>query len=271
MKRYLWLLPMMVLMCSTLPSHAATQEMAHPLVVWMEDDPWHTVYGFDSPAFAVYDSGLVIFREDIIRLEEGRPYYSFGWFLLDEDTLNDFREALPVDDFWKLRDEYIMGLITNQPDNSLFVWQGDQLKEVKIYGNMRQPDKYETVDDMPPLPVPALEIIHMLLALDTSQAEPWEPAQVEALLWSASGPEHFPLPLNWPDDWPDLSDPAAVERERGYTIPLDRSAFDYLNERLPDTGNCVEIDAQRWAVWFRFPFPEEDLWMSVYPRHHVSL
>jgi len=266
MKRYLWLLASMVLMGSTLPSQAATQEMAHPLVVWMEEDPWRTVYGIDSPAFAVYDSGLVIFRKDIIEPEAGRPYYRFGWFMLDEDTLNDFREALPVDDFWELQDDYSLGLITNQPNNDVFVWSGDQLKEVKIYGDMRQPDKYEAEENMPP--VPALEIIQMLLALDTSQAEPWEPAQVEVLLWPASGSNQ---PLNWPDDWPTLSDSAAVEHEYGYTILLDRPAFDYLNERLPKAGNCVEIDAQRWAVWFRFPFPEEDLWMSVYPRIHVGL
>jgi hypothetical protein len=269
-KRSLWLLPVILLICSTHPSHAANQETLRPLVVWMENDPWYTVYGFDSPAFAIYDSGLVIYRDDIIQPEEGRPYFSYKSFRLDENALNDFREALPIEDFWKLRDEYSLVLMTNQPQNGLFVWQGDQFKGVKIYGDVRQPDRYEDETDMPAPPVPALEIIHMLLALDALQAEPWEPARVEVVLWPVSGSKYFPLPLRWPDDWPDLSDPTATERERGYTILLARSAFDDLNERLPATGNCVDIHAQRWAVWFRFPFPKEDLWMSIYPRYRVG-
>jgi hypothetical protein len=249
----LFMLFLVATLCIPSISHAATatpEPSPKPLFVLTEYDPWRMVIGSDSPTFALYDNGLVIYvGED----SEGNPAYLSTQ--LDTKVFNKLREALTADkEFFALDSYYDIALKTDQPTSTIVAWDKDgTAKKVGVYGDLRDDD--EARDQTPKA---FLTLFDAATAFTDPDATEWLPEKFEVMIWEydTSGA------TRWPNQWPDLDDPTTVKRDQVYSIYVDASELPTYR-KLAENATAVRIDGKTWAFSMRFPFPNEDLWHDI--------
>jgi hypothetical protein len=226
----------------------AAEDQAQPRIVLVERNPWLAVIGSDSPTFALYADGLVIFRGNA----------GSGQLLsarLSSREYQNLLAQLAPESLLELRDEYSGTEVTDQPTNELYLWIGGKRKSISIYGAVRRDQGVRS--ETPPAFLRAFDTITTF----TTQAQPWLPEQIELLLWPFDQSREVPAP--WPDGWPDLSQ----ARERGHDglrqIFLPAGQYATLRELLGTLREtqAVQLGGRKWFVSFRLPFPREDAWM----------
>ncbi len=221
------------------------------VVLLYEYNPWAMVVGSDSPAFALYDDGLLIFTR---ANQQGKPEYAS--LTLSEKELTEFLAALPVKQFNELRHEYELDLRTDQPTTVLSVGDRTGLKSVRVYGNLQRSTK---PDDPPAF----MEIYRKLKSFADARAARWMPEKVELMIWPY---ESASEPLAWPKSWPDTAHPTTKKRGASkdsinYSLYLTEPQYESLLKRIErESADALLINRRKWAFSFRFPFPNEDSW-----------
>jgi hypothetical protein len=230
---------------------AFVEDERKPVVLLYEYNPWAMVLGSDSPTFALYDDGLLIFAQSN---GEGRAEYVS--LVLSEKELADFIAALPVKQFYELRLDYELDSMTDQPTNVITVWNKEIWKAVRVYGNLQRAEREGD-------PRAFIEIYRKLKSYRDARAARWMPEKVELLIWPF---ENAGTPLHWPKNWPDTAHPTTKQRGSGkdsinYSIYLTPSQFESLKAQAQSKGaDALLINKRKWAFSFRFPFPNEDSW-----------
>lgn len=223
-----------------------------PFIVLIEHDPWLPVLESDSPTFALYDDGLVIFRRH--GKKGGNDY---GSILLDRKQRDRLLSSLPLGkDFQALSDDEVSDC-TDQPTNVLWVWLAHQVKRVSVYGDLRNDGEARSKT-----PRTFLRLFDELIGYDNEAAIPWVPEKVEVLIWPYG---YSPAePLLWPTGWPDTVHPETKKRGDGFSLFLGASYLQDLKGLLRQLGQnqAVLINGKKWAISYRFPFPNEPLWME---------
>ena len=176
---------------------AETFEERAAVILLYEHNPWAMVIGSDSPSFALYDDGLLIFTRTN---QEGRPEYAS--LTLSGKELEDFLASLPVKEFNELRHEYELDLRTDQPTTVLSVGDRRGLKSVRVYGNLQRSMK---ADD----PQAFMEIYRKLKSFEDARARRWMPEKIELMIWPY---ESASDPLAWPKGWPDTAHPSTKKK-----------------------------------------------------------
>ncbi|HKR00827.1 MAG TPA: hypothetical protein VJT09_09140 [Pyrinomonadaceae bacterium] len=225
-----------------------------PVAVIYEHNPWATVIGSDSPSFALYDDGLVIFAR---RVEGKRGEYFSA--VLTEQERSALVSSLPVEQFFKLEPRYETTLMTDQPTTVMYLWHNGERKAVSVYGGLRRTDN----DRGQPAPAAFTETYEKLHDFELARATPWMPEKIEMMVWpyDAAGDA-----LSWPKNWPDTNHPETKKRGDGsdsiaYSIYLTRQQYETFRERASASSqNAVLINGRKWAFSFRLPFPGEDVW-----------
>ena len=220
-----------------------------PEIVLLERDPWGEVLGSDSPRFALYSDGQVIYRT-----EDG-----FRSVHLSEPEIHSIKNSLSKADSPALYGEYDVAHATDQPDSSLLVY-GDPPMFLSFYGSL---DDQQVTSRLPAAVAKAFSTIR---SFKSARSEPWMPAQIEVMIWPY---EYAPEPsIHWKKEWPDLSAPSTIQRGDSYSLFLPssemRSLKSFLAQRNPK--GAVEIEGRKWAASYRIPFPEERLWMAPNPE-----
>jgi hypothetical protein len=219
-----------------------------PRIMLFSTNPWLEVMGSDSPSFALYENGLVIFRAQT----KGAPFLSA--LLSPEDTTELFKRLRPDPDFFKLPD-YIEAdqLKTDQPTNAISLRHGNSFKSVRVYGNLRanQPARAAA-------PKVFVDLFDRITSYSNEQATPWQPNFIEVMLWPFEGSALNPVP--WPSQWPGLQD--SRTRRRGadsYSVYLPSEHFPELKEllRSMNSGQSIRLGGRKWAISYRLPFPHE--------------
>ncbi len=220
-----------------------------PLVLLYIRDPWRMVIGSDSPRFALYDSGLVIYASG-----EKKPEKAFLSKLLSPIELKELLTALDLE-------RRLVGLdgktidasqATDQPTNRLCYWVNGKLRAVQVYGSLHanRPEREQ-------VPKNFLEVIDFLTQFRTKGAKTWLPQKIEVLIWPFDNSGE--PPKQWPKGWPGLEDPATKKRgDRGYSLFLDSKHFSEfldMGRRSMKAGQAVLIGGKKWAVSYRIPFP----------------
>lgn len=219
-----------------------------PLVVLLVRDPWAQVIGSDSPKFALYEDGTVIQRAGagftLARLSKAETKRLLD--KLNPRALERHYGSFRADD------------ATDQPEQSLRVYQGEKPIFISVYGSLERPEVRSR------LPKDLTAAYDMLGAFSHPQSQPWLPDKIEVMVWpfeSAASP-----PLAWPAGWPDLSDPTTVRRADDlFSIYMPSSRFAELRALLLARGKenrPISLDGRKWAASIRFPFPQEGLWMA---------
>ena len=225
-----------------------------PVAVVYEMNPWLQVIGADSPSFALYEDGLLIFARP--REEGGHEYASAK---LGGRELADLVQSLPARQFFGLEPRYETTMATDQPTTVIKLWDGDSLKTVSVYGGLRRTDN----DRQEAAPDAFLEVYEKLKGLRPAGAARWTPEKVELMIWPF---ENAGDPLPWPKGWPDTAHPETRRRgespgQISYSIYLTPARYEALRKSVSEkSADALLINGRKWAFSFRFPFPAEDSW-----------
>ena len=223
------------------------------VVLLYERNPWAMVIGSESPSFALYDDGLVIFTRPN---QDGRHEYAS--VVLSERERREFLASLPIAQFNNLLNEWELDLRTDQPTTLISIRDEGGVKLVRVYGNLERAMK---ADD----PQAFIEIYRRLKSFQHARAARWMPEKVEMMIWPY---ESASEPLRWPKDWPDTTHPTTRSRAEvgkegiNYSIYLTPAQYERLKKEVEGKSiDALLISKRKWAFSFRFPFPDEDDWL----------
>lgn len=227
-----------------------------PIVLLYEMNPWANVIGSDTPSFALYENGLVIF----VRRVESRQFELFS-VMLSEQERDSLVASLPAKQFFDLEPRYETTLITDQQTTVIYMRDGSRAKSVSVYGGLRRTDN----DRKEGAPSAFIEIYEKIKGFGDNRAEPWMPEKIEMMVWPY---DNAGSALPWPKSWPDTKHPQTKKRGAGvdeiaYSIYLTRQQYETFKSRAARAdGNAVLINGRKWAFDFRYPFPNEDKWRN---------
>jgi hypothetical protein len=226
-----------------------------PIALLYEINPWAMVLGSDSPSFALYEDGLVIFIRPAGG--EGGPEYAF--VKLNEQERNALVASLPTKQFFELEPRYETTLATDQPTTVINLRDEGRLKRVVVYGGLKRTDN----DRKEGAPAAFIEIYEKLKGFRPARAARWMPEKVEVMIWPF---ENAGGALPWPKNWPDTKHPETRKRgtsddQINYSIYLTPAQYEALKKSVKDkSADALLINGRKWAFSFRFPFPGEDSW-----------
>lgn len=238
----------------SLPSSAAEPDRPKPLVVMIETDPWLMVIGSDSPAFALYDNGDLIYWRD-----EG-----YRFVHLDRDATDALVQSMHLDAAAGKKGSFETSDATDQPEHYFFVFDRDPAWAIRVYGQMaRSGTKLDGPLHSRDVPPEVQTLYDAIATFDDPEARDWLPEKVEVMIWPY---DYAPdASIHWPADWPGLDAPDTRKRqEDSYSlfVPSDKMAElrAFLSTRKEK--GAVEIGGKKWAVSLRLPFPGEEKWMG---------
>jgi len=218
-----------------------------PLVLLYVKDPWLMVIGSDSPRFALYDNGLVIYASGEKEDEKA--------FLSKPLSSTELKELLTTLDLERrlggLNERIGASRKTDQPTNRLCYWVDGKLRAISVYGSL-----HASNPERERVPKPFLEVFDFLTQFRAKGAKPWLPPQIEVLIWPFDYSRETPRP--WPKEWPGLDDPATKKRGNdSYSLFLDSTHFSALLDLLRSmkSNQAVLIGEKKWAISYRIPFP----------------
>lgn len=220
-------------------------EEPFPEIVLLELDPWVKVLGSESPRFALYSDGQVIYRT------KG----GFRSVRLSEAQVRSIQSSLFAANSPTLSGRYNVVEATDQPDSSLLLY-GNPSVFLNVYGSL---DDEQVTSRLPP---PVAKAFDTIRSFDSDRSVPWMPAQIEVMITPY---EYAPEPsIRWKEEWPDLSAPTTIKRGDSYSLFLASSEVPALNEFLAQKNErgAVEINGRKWSLSYRIPFPRERLWMA---------
>jgi hypothetical protein len=199
-------------------------------------NPWKTVIGSDSPRFACYTDGLMIFYS--------REREAYQFIRLGQGELADLRSMMSA--FDGLKDHYdLSGGRTDQPVNRMGFRRGGKLRWVSAEGGM-----------IPEMNVIVAWLERLARFAGTERIREWTPAYLEVMLWPF---DHARSELPWPEEFPGLDSPLTVARRKdAYSIYLPWSEKEKLKRFGKELdGRAVLLDGRKWSVDTRIPFPHE--------------
>ena len=245
--------------CQTSPLGAGA-----PLFVLKEQSPWALVLGAESPIFALYDDGRVIFQKDAV----------IKSVILDRFHLDRLVDTLRLTQLPELSKHYEVAPFTDATTSLFFIFDGGRASAISVYGPIRARltgHDGKPVDKLVPMvPAPIIEAYDAAMGFDHPKAVVWLPERVEVNLWPY---EYAPdRSIVWPRTWPDLDDPTTVEhRNDFYSVYLPSSELPALKHFLSTQREkgAIEISGRKWAASLRYPFPKEEDWQSRAPPPRV--
>jgi hypothetical protein len=228
-----------------------------PSFVLIEYNPWAMVIGADSPSFALYDDGTIIFWK---RLGRGGLYLSVK---LTEKASSELLRRINPQAFGSLINRYEPAAgITDQPEYLIVVQKPDgQYKGVSIYGSLRRVGG--TLLQTKEVPQILIDAFQLVSTYDNADAREWLPDFIEVIIWPYEYAPDKNLP--WPKDWPTLRDLKTIKRGDGYSLFIEKSRYGALTTFLSKRREkqAVQIDGKKWAISIRMPFPSESTWNEV--------
>lgn len=220
-----------------------------PVLVLLERNPWMMVIGADSPSFALYEDGTVIYRT--------ASGYRSG--KLNPQARAALLQSLDPASLSQAAGGYEASDWTDQPTSFLLFYGSDRPSFVSVYGNMAS---HEVRSRLPPVIATAYDKLH---DFTLPGATPWLPDKLEVMIWPY---EYAPdKSIVWPSGWPRLDDPATRKRGTGFSLYLPSADSAALHDFLATEKEkgAVLIGGRKWSVDVRLPFPHEELWMGPRP------
>lgn len=231
------------------PVFAADDGGPKPLIVMLEADPWLMVIGSDSPRFALYDDGTVIYRE-AKGFKTVRLTADARTALIDRVKPEALAAAAGFHD--------LASGVSDQPTTYFFIYGSGKPRMVGVYGQLRDAHPRTSLP-------PAIKATYDVLSgYRHDGATDWLPDMIEVMIWPY---EYAPeASIIWPKGWPGLDDPKTVKRREGaYSLHLPATQYPALVAflRTRNQKGAVEIDGRKWAASYRFPFPRERSWLAL--------
>jgi hypothetical protein len=221
-----------------------------PLIVVLDQNPWLMALGSDSPIFALYGDGTVIFQK-------GEGYRSVA---LKRRELNRLLSDLALPGLPPFAKHYALFPGTDAPTTCIFVFEKQRGSVISVYGGLAAEGSRAQ------MPAQVVSTYDRARKFDHPDARPWLPAKIEVIIWPY---DYAPEPsIVWPAKWPGLHDPSTARRgDDGYNIYVPSADYGELKAFLATENEkgAVEIGGKKWAASVRLPFPDERTWMSLRP------
>jgi hypothetical protein len=235
-----------------------------PIAVLLQESPWATVMGAETPRLVVYENGDVIYSRQGPGPKEETYFYAELGFPALSDVISHLK---PVVDLKTLKPMYSLPDDTNQGATLFYLFVDNKETVTSVYGLNPSDDREGfRVRTVGKIPDELRELYHYLLTVDFTESRPWRPGFVEAMLWPFEGAPDKVVP--WPKSWPDLSSDRAIKRKNGFSIFLDGSMRDDLKQFLSfeNEKDAVEINGKDWSVASRPAFPSEPVWRKAFSK-----
>jgi len=235
-----------------------------PIAVMLQESPWATVMGAETPRIAIYENGQVIYTRGGPSPKQETYFYAELGFPAMADVINHLK---PVTDLKNLKPMYSLPDDANQGATLFYLRVDNKEVVTSVYGLHPQDDREGfRIRTVGRIPDELRELYHYLLTVEFTESRPWRPAYVEAMIWPFDGAPDKVLP--WPKNWPDLNSDRASKRKSGYSIFLDGSMRDNLKDLLSfeKDKDAVEISGKPWTVASRPVFPSEPIWRKAFSK-----
>jgi hypothetical protein len=225
-----------------------------PLLVLVEEDPWLMVIGSDSPTFALFDDGLVIYRRET---PGDTPFASVR---LDSKEQGALVARLLADRlaFEGLKDRYELTATSDQTTCSIHSWLGGKPRSVSVYGALRSDEEVRAK-----APAAFLAAFDAMRSYTNAAAVPWLPAKIEVMAYPFENSAD--TPVEWPKDWPAIDDPTTRRRGKSLSLYVDGTVENLRRLRefhhARRETQAVLMGGKKWSTYYRFPFPGEEAWM----------
>lgn len=223
-----------------------------PEVLLYERNPWLTVIGADSPVFAAYQTGQIIWQDNSPSQKQGdNQRQRYKSVTLDQkeysELLSKLNEVLPLDDYYDLSD------ITDQPSTMLYLKISGEEKKITVYGSLNN----ESVRSKAPKEL--VNVYDYLKNYQHTGTASWNPEYIEVLAWPYnSDPENI---ASWPENWPDTESEQTRRHGDLFSIYLPVKYEQNLSrflEKVNEESGAIKMNGKIWAISTRIPFPHEE-------------
>lgn len=217
-------------------------------------DSYKTIWqsGQWNPNFILYHDGLVIFKK------ETNQYELFSVKLSPDELKRLLDEFKIGNEFMELEYAIFASPYLDQPGHTIKYWQGLKMKQVSVFGAIR-----ENAEDRKHAPKAFLQLFDQMISFDHKNARLWEPQKVEIKVWPYINAEGEPVP--WPKGWPDLNHKTTKMSKNGYsyTLYLDGDKKAELEQMLSGLKEkqAILMNGKQWVIYpQRYCLPSEELW-----------
>jgi hypothetical protein len=212
-----------------------------------------TIEDGNTPVFALYSDGLVIFQTAPDRFLSAQ---------LDEAERQALFDDIATEELLILGDHYETPMVFDAATYILDVWYNGRRKSVSVY--------YMPDAERRPGHVPAAFLhAHDMIGNFAPAAAPYTPEWIDLRVWPlnerlASVVSGDQPPIQWPDVWPPLTTAEGPDSPRGRRLLLpgaDRVELErFLNSRR--AGQFVASSGSLWLIEVspRVVFPRDELW-----------
>ncbi|MBB5316418.1 hypothetical protein [Tunturibacter empetritectus] len=218
-----------------------------PIVLLTEYNPWAMAICSDSPSFALYVDGTVIYWQG----DQRSGHYVSGH--LSKIEIENLLSLSHLDHASEFNDWYSIVDATDMPTNVLVVNTANGFKTVSVYGPLRH-----SIPDLPirKLPSDLQTAFETLFAFRVSDPKTWQPPFFEVIIWPFA---YAKSSTKWPADLPTVRDARSVQTKDGYNlfIPIAKLAEYKTFVAKLQPKQAVEINGKKWTTSARFPFPHE--------------
>ena len=213
-----------------------------PIIFFVETNPWLMVIGSDVPSFALYESGLVIYR-----IIEDRKIKYYCAKLDDIELKKLIDDIISSEEIFTMEEEIEASTWTDQPNNILVI-NFDRKKVINVYGNLSENEVRNRV------PTLFIEIFDKIKPYRNNSSYEWEPPFIEVMLWDYS---YAPNKRDWPKMFPDLNSSSTLKRGNSYSIYIEKDKqkefLEFYSARREK--EAVEINGMKMTMAYRIPFP----------------
>ena len=226
------------------------------IAVLLSTDPWLMVIGSDTPRFALYDDGYVIYAEQT----SGDEHVHMVARLTPSELAEVKAKLLTFTADPVPKQINVRPGLTDQPETHIALDVDGRKLVTYIYGRLgpvegRNVGRARKQDRANVLPAQVDGLIAYLSGFRVANAQPWVPEQLEVMLWDYS---YAPASsIQWPSNWPGLKAPTTRKRGDAYSVFLPGTEEEALKAFLATRNEkgAVELDGKKWAVSYRRVFP----------------
>ncbi len=230
-----------------------------PMAVLVQENPWASVVGAETPRIVVYENGDVIYTRDMP--EEKKEFHFLA--RLDMNAMSAVKDHLrTVTNLSNLQRTYQLSESTGLGSSLFYLNVDNREVVVSVYG--LHPGGDATYVQTGRIPDPLRQLYNYLWTLQFAEARPWHSSYIETMIWpndTSTEPA-----IVWPKDWPGLASDRALPRGDGYSIFLDGNRLGALKKFLATqkSKSAVEIDGRKWSLTWTPVFPSEPVWRKAF-------
>lgn len=242
MKKLIWTLLTLLITLNTF-GQKYNDEYGEPILVLIEQNPWKMVIGSDTPTFALYENGQIIYKQ---KIDEKIHLLTVKLTNLEKNEL--LEDIIDFNIFNE--DNFIVARrATDQPTNIFILTNSDSTKTIRVYGDLESKKIQRTI------PKTIARLYKRLSKYQHKESFKWSPDNIEVMVWDYS--HSTEIPKKWPKEWPDLNNSSTIDREGMYSIYLDKNDLPKLKEFISELkrNQAIEINGLKMSISYRMPFP----------------